>query len=112
MNIEKLPLRDRWRRLDGNQPAHPEYTASVIHHIASTPITVYLRKFKAELDQLGTILELTEGELGEMAYQDVAARIHELYCDDETRDRAVQALGLLAAPLEDEYQQYMPIEEE
>lgn len=47
-----------------------------------------------------------------LLYQDVAARIHELYCNDETRDRAVQALNLLAAPLEDEYQQYMPIGEE
>ena len=111
MNIEKRPLQDRWKRLAEYQPAHPEYTASIIQHVAVTPITVYLGKFAAQLEQLRQIMSLTGSELGEMTYQDVAARIQELYCADDTRDCAVQALSLLAAPLEHEYQQYPPVEE-
>lgn len=110
MNIRKLPLAARLHRLARNEPAYPERTASIIHRVAATPITAYLEKFVAELDQLGTILELTADELGEMTYQDVAARIDKLYCQ-ETLDRAAQALDLLAAPLVNEDRLYGPMEE-
>ena len=54
--------------------------------------------------------ERTADELGEMTYQDVAARIDKLYCQ-ETLDRAAQALDLLAAPLVNEDRLYGPMEE-
>ena len=110
MNIRKLPLAARLNRLARNEPAYPERTASIIQRVAATPITAYLKKFETELDQLGTILELTADELGGMTYQDVAARIDNLYCQ-ENLDRAAQALDLLAAPLVNEDRLYGPMEE-
>ena len=106
MNQTKLPLADRLERLSQNGPAYPEHTVNIIQRVANTPITAYLRQFEAELNQLRQIIEPTEGDLGQLTYQDVAARICEMYRAEGPSDRAVQALELLAAPLINEYRLY------
>ena len=113
MRIKKLPLADRLDRLANNQPVYPEHTAHITRRVADMPITSYMADCPAKLEQLQALLELTQEQGGSMTYADVAAHINRWYVSysadkPQRHAAAIQAAGLMAAPLLNEYRRYMP----
>lgn len=77
MNIQKLPLAERFERMADGCVAHPEYNASAIQTMAHIPISVYLHDFELARARLMELLK-PWGATDDMSYQEVAAFVRDL----------------------------------
>lgn len=105
MQVQKLSLSERFRRLKSGQAAHPEYTACIIRRWADTPIVDYFavegeEKAEKERATLRSILDISEQEEKGMTYRDMAVCINRMRNQPGQDHRAPdEAAILLATPL-------------
>lgn len=98
MNIQRLPLAERFERMGNGYPAHPEYIARAIQTMAHTPISVYLHDFELERARLMELME-PWGATEDMTYQEMAAFIRDLRRTPDGAQIAAEVADHIAAPL-------------
>lgn len=105
MQVQKLSLSERFRRLKSGQAAHPEYTGCIIRRWADIPIVDYFaiegeEKAKKERATLRSILDISEQEEKGMTYRDMAMLINHMRNQPGQDHRAPdEAAILLATPM-------------
>lgn len=99
MNIQKLPLAERFERMANGCVAHPEYIASAIQTMAHIPISTYLRDFELERARLMELIK-PWGAADNMTYQEISAFLRDLRHTPYVGTAiAEEADELMAAPL-------------
>jgi len=104
MNIQRIPLDRELAHLRRGNPAHPEYNACAIRHMATTPIVTYLRDYAAECVYLMSLLGIPRDREDQLTYQEAATCIDRLWERPETKNLAEEAVEILALPLLDCYE--------
>ena len=92
MNIEKLSLAERIRRLKSGYTAHLEYPAAAVRAMAQMPVAAYLAGHEKEQQRLGELLNLYT--FHRVSYQKAAYRIQHL---SQTRPAAAYEAALILA---------------
>lgn len=98
MNIQRLSLDERLRRMANGCVAHPEYNASAIQTMAHTPISTYLYDFELERARLMELIR-PWGATDNMTYQEIAAFIRDLRRTPDGAQTAAEVADHLATPL-------------
>lgn len=101
MNIQRIPLQERIKRISMGYAADPEFITSAIQSMATCPVLSYLSAFEAEKERLQEILE---GVTEETTYQETAVHIQKMLLSPELKTLANEAVELLAVPLRNCYQ--------
>ena len=99
MEVKKLPMAERLRKLAAGYPAHAEFPPCAIWSFANTPMSAYLAGFDTELTALAEILGIWPEEFENYTYKEVACELMELRDSAECGEFFGEAVLNLTAPI-------------
>ena len=103
MEITKLPLETRLKRIKQGRDGHLEFITLSILSLRDMPIKSYFHSYEEAHEKLARILFLTNTEKDLMTYGEAAERIDILCKNAKTLGSGAAALDLLALPMKDYY---------
>jgi len=103
MEITKLPLETRLKRIKQGRDGHLEFITLSILSLRDMPIKSYFYAHEEAHEKLARILFLTSAEKDRMTYGEAAERIDILCKNVKTLRAGAAALDLLSLPMKDYY---------
>ena len=92
--MNKIPLEDRFRRIEDSNTSDDAYNITTIKKMADMPIDIYLAAFGDELNKLIELLGLSPAKAKCLYYRDIAYVISKPCYDWSVKDAAVKILAL------------------
>lgn len=99
MEVEKLSMAERLRKLKDGYPAHTEFVSCAIWSFGDIPMSAYLDGFDTEMTALAESLGIPMDEFATCTYKEIACQLVELKESPLYGDLFPDAVIFLMAPI-------------
>lgn len=105
MSVNKIPMKERLKRLQTGYASDPEFIISSIRAMADIPVRVYLISFPAEQQRLWELLNISEQKQETITYKKAAKYIKTIWLSQPNEIIAAEVIYQLAALLRKCYEE-------